>query len=257
MSHVQPIETIIVNNSATDTTLNNLFRSKAGINIVPNPENPGYGGGMNAGFNALSSTPDWIVIANPDVRWTPEAMSHLLDYGTQHPELAILGPQILDDDGSRYPSARSFPSLRNGIGHALFANIWKNNPWSHSYKQDRIETNEPRTVGWVSGAFMCIRTSAYTDLGGFDERYFMYFEDVDLCLRAHNKNMSIAYVPSAVIEHSGAHSTQSNKPQMLKAHHNSAYIFLASKYHAWYLWPLRVILRLGLTLRSWWGQVRG
>ncbi|MEG0027760.1 MAG: glycosyltransferase family 2 protein [Aurantimicrobium sp.] len=254
-SHI-PEEIVVINNFREDPQLAELVSIDKRIELIQAPHNPGYGGAMNIGVDHLSKQPDWILIANPDVRWHTTAIEEMLAYGDSHPDVGIIGPKILEENGDTYPSARALPSLRIGIGHALFANIWKNNPWTHAYRQDRIESTEPRFVGWVSGACMLICKEVYSKLGGFDESYFMYFEDVDICHRTHPLGFKVAYVPNATITHLGAHSTDTRKKAMTHAHHHSAYIYLAKKYHAWYLWPLRVILRAGLAARAWWGDVR-
>lgn len=255
-SSIIPQEIVVVNNFHEDPKLSELVRRFQGVLLTEAPHNPGYGGAMNIGFTDVSHKPDWYLIANPDVRWTKTAIEEMIRYGDSHPEVGIIGPRIVEENGEVYPSARALPSLRNGIGHALFANIWKNNPWTHAYRQDRIEAVEPRKVGWVSGACMLIRRTLFEELHGFDEKYFMYFEDVDICHRTHPLGFEVMYVPQAEITHLGAHSTETRKKAMTHAHHQSAYLYLAKKYHAWYLWPLRVALRIGLTARAWWGDLR-
>lgn len=256
-SHVRPVETIIVNNLSGDKSLMKLVKSHPESRLIQAPHNLGYGGAMNLGFSELNSSPDWVVIANPDVLVSPTALSTLLVYAQSHRNIGVVGPQVREESGAVYPSARALPALGTGIGHALFANIWKNNPWTHAYKQDRVISAEPRTVGWISGAFMLIRSDVFATLKGFDEKFFMYFEDVDLCQRVHQLGFDVHYLPQAVITHMGAHSTKKHKPVMLRAHHRSAYLYLSDQYSAWYLWPLRIMLKVSLTVRSFWGSITG
>jgi N-acetylglucosaminyl-diphospho-decaprenol L-rhamnosyltransferase len=89
-------------------------------------------------------------------------------------------------------------------------------------------------------------------VGGFDDRFFMYFEDVDLGYRLGKAGWKSVYLPSAIVTHTGAHSTSTESSRMIKAHHRSAYRYLSQKYSAWYFAPLRWALRLGLMLRAWW-----
>ena len=97
---------------------------------------------------------------------------------------------------------------------------------------------------------MLIRRSLFTEIGGFDEKFFMYFEDVDLSARAGRAGFRIVYAPSAEITHEGGHATKEVSRAMIRAHHASAYEYLASRYSGWWLWPLRVCLRAALTLRA-------
>jgi N-acetylglucosaminyl-diphospho-decaprenol L-rhamnosyltransferase len=149
-----------------------------------------------------------------------------------------------------YPSARALPSLRTGIGHALFANIWLGNPWTRAYRRDSSSDPVRRDAGWLSGACVLVRKSAFDELGGFDDGYFMYFEDVDLGYRLGKAGYRNVYEPAAVVVHSGAHSTSDHSARMISVHHESARRFLTRKYSGWYLWPVRVALTVGLDLRS-------
>ena len=125
---------------------------------------------------------------------------------------------------------------------------WSANPWTRRYRND-WEISE-RSTDWLSGAFLMLSRDAFDAVGGFDEGYYMYFEDVDLGRRLGCAGWLSWYVPSAAVTHVGAMSTRFAPRSMIVAHHDSAYRFLASKYAAWYLWPVRVALRVGLWVRS-------
>jgi N-acetylglucosaminyl-diphospho-decaprenol L-rhamnosyltransferase len=161
-----------------------------------------------------------------------------------------VGPATLTAEGELYPSARAVPSLRNGVGHALFANLWISNPWSRAYRNDADAKPVRRDAGWLSGACVLVRRSAFEELGGFDPEFFMYFEDVDLGYRLGKLGYRNVYEPAAVVTHTGAHSTASDSLAMIKAHHDSARRFLDKKYSGWKLWPVRTALAVGLKLRS-------
>src|SRR5690606_10093760 len=106
-----------------------------------------------------------------------------------------LGPRVLNEDGTTYPSARAVPSLRTGVGHALFTNLWTANPWSRRYRDDLAPADEARDAGWLSGSCVLVRRRAFDELGGFDEGYFMYFEDVDLGYRLGKAGYRNVYEP--------------------------------------------------------------
>ena len=212
--------------------------------------NLGYGAAVNETVRREARHPDWVLVVNPDVTFQPGAIDELLRVGESDPRIAIVGPLILTAAGAVYPSARRLPSLRTGVGHALFSRIWPGNPWTHRYLSDRELPPRERAAGWLSGACLLVRGTVFEQLGGFDEGFFMYFEDVDLGRRVVENGDRNVYAPSAVITHTGAHSTSSAGSAMVRAHHRSAYRYMARKYHGWYLWPLRVALRLGLGLRA-------
>jgi N-acetylglucosaminyl-diphospho-decaprenol L-rhamnosyltransferase len=213
--------------------------------------NRGYGAGMNSAIASLAPEVEWVLVSNPDVVLHPGSIDILLAAGLEDPAIAAVGPAIVTD-GAVYPSARAVPSLRTGVGHALFANIWLGNPWSRAYKRDASGVPVKRDAGWLSGACFLVRRSIFDELGGFDDGYFMYFEDVDLGYRLGKAGYRSVYEPAAMVVHSGAHSTETaaQSARMIAAHHASARRFLNIKYGAWYLWPVRVGLAVGLSARS-------
>jgi N-acetylglucosaminyl-diphospho-decaprenol L-rhamnosyltransferase len=148
-----------------------------------------------------------------------------------------------------YPSARHLPSLIRGGMHAVVGPFWKSNPWSAAYRQERLEPTE-RPVGWLSGSCLLVRRSAFGQIGGFDERYFMYMEDVDLGDRLGKAGWLSVYVPSAEVLHHKGHSTGGDPANHLAAHHKSTYLFLADRHSGWLRAPLRWTLRASLAVRS-------
>lgn len=235
----------VVDNASTDGTVEYAEQHEE-IRLINSGGNLGYGRAANLGVRGSSE--DWIIIANPDVTFKPGAIDALLEAAQRWPRAGVLGPQILTPDGHIYPSARELPSLGRGIGHAIFGWWWPTNPWTAAYRLERQAPTE-RTAGWLSGACLFVRREAFEDLGGFDESYFMYFEDTDLCERLAVAGWDVVYAPSAVVEHHGSHSTSSNLRVMSKAHHDSAYRYLARHYAGPARAPLRWILKTGLWAR--------
>ncbi len=222
----------------------------AGARYLALPDNPGYGTAMDLAAAEVPDSIEWLLISNPDVILRAGAVDQLLATAGTDSRIAAIGPAVLTPDGEAYPSARAIPSLRTGIGHALFANIWIGNPWTRAYRKDTTAEPVMRDAGWLSGSCLLVRRSAFDAIGGFDRGFFMYFEDVDLGYRLGRAGYRNVYDPAAVVEHSGAHSTSSESARMIAAHHASARRFLRKKYASWWLWPLRVSLGVGLALRS-------
>ncbi|ANF32877.1 N-acetylglucosaminyl-diphospho-decaprenol L-rhamnosyltransferase [Leifsonia xyli] len=244
-------EVVVADNASAEAAEVEAAVTAAGYRFVELPENEGYGGGVRGAVDAALVEPDYVLVANPDVIFSPGAVDALVAAGQQLPSAGSLGPKILDADGTVYPSARRLPSLRTGVAHALFGRLWPSNPWTVRYRAER-ETETRRDAGWLSGACLLIRGDAYRELGGFDPAYFMYFEDVDLGDRLGKAGWRNVYVPEAVVTHTGAHSTSRERKRMEKAHHDSAYRYLSRKYSSWYFAPLRLAVRLGLWGRLWW-----
>lgn len=246
---VRPV-IVVVDNCPADGDGARRMAAEAGGAYVPLDANPGYGAAVNAGVATLDPSVEWVLVSNPDVVLTPEAITSLVDTGCSSTDIGAVGPLILNPDGSVYPSARAIPSLRTGVGHALFVRVWPSNPFTRRYHAAEALLGERREAGWLSGACLLVRRTAFEHIGGFDEGYFMYFEDVDLGFRFGKAGLRSVYEPAAVVTHAGAHSTDDVSALMIRAHHDSARRFLAAKYRGAILWPLRVVLDTGLRVRA-------
>lgn len=239
---------MLVDNKASSESKVEALALKYGAQYLPMASNRGYGGAVNSAVKTLPKDVEWILISNPDVTFCEGAVDVLLARADSDSRIGALGPKILTASGDVYPSARSIPSIRTGIGHALLADVWRQNPWTAAYRND---ANPSQTVGWLSGACLLVRRSAFDEIGGFDAEFFMYFEDVDLGYRLSSLGLHNVYEPAAVVTHTGAHSTSTDSAGMLSAHHNSAKHFLAKKYSGPLLWPVRLALSVGLDIRAW------
>lgn len=243
-------EVVVADNLPTDASVVRDLCLKAGAGYLPMTSNLGYGGAMNLAARELPGTVEWILVSNPDVLLSPGCIDELVRVGNEDPTIGSVGPAIHNSDGTLYPSARTVPSLRTGVGHAMFVNLWTGNPWTKAYRKDSEQEPERRDAGWLSGACVLVRRTAFDQLGGFDPAYFMYFEDVDLGFRLGKSGYRNVYAPSANVTHSGAHSTTGESENMIRTHHDSARLFLARKYSGFWLWPVRFVLTIGLRLRS-------
>ncbi len=243
-----PVVTVVADNLPSEGNARSLTES-AGAQYLAMPSNLGYGGAMNAAVAALPEDIDWVLVSNPDVVLTPGVLDALRAVGEESESIASIGPALDNGDGTLYPSARAVPSLRTGVGHAMFTNLWPSNPWTRRYRND-ADVAERRDAGWLSGACLLVRRSVFNELGGFDTGYFMYFEDVDLGYRLGKAGHRNVYEPSVKVIHTGAHSTTTESASMIAAHHTSARRFLSKKYAGAILWPVRFVLGIGLSIRS-------
>lgn len=244
-----PVDIVVVDNvPGGDKELSTALSGTA-ARIVSRPDNPGYGGGINAGVAALDAGIDWILVVNPDITMDPGALDELVRAGNSDPTIGALGPLIRNQDGTIYPSARAIPSLRLGIGHALLGDLVPSNPWTRRYHQFADYDTE-RDAGWLSGACVLVRRTAFDAIGGFDDGFFMYFEDVDLGFRLGHNHWRNVFVPSAMVEHEGGHSTRQHSATMIAAHHVSARRWISKRYAGIAWWPVRVVVGVGLRLRE-------
>ncbi|MCW2666687.1 MAG: glycosyl transferase family 2 [Frankiales bacterium] len=242
----RPYEVVLADNGSTDGSVEAVLPAYPGVRLLRTGGNLGYGRAANLGASG-AATP-WVVVANPDVEWTPGSLDTLLEAGQRWPRAGCLGPAIRTTDGRLYPSARAFPSLRRGTGHALLGPFWPGNPWTRAY---RAESGRPAegTTGWLSGSLMLLRREAYEAVGGFDPSYFMYCEDMDLCRRLAEAGWQNVYVPAAVVTHLGGHATRRVAGPMLAEHHRALHRYLSRQYAGPAYAPLRLVLALGLFVR--------
>lgn len=224
-------EIVVVDNASSDDSLDVMAGACADVAVVSTGSNLGYGAGVNRGVAA--SAAEFVLVTNPDVVVEAGATATLAAAVAADPAVAIVGPQVLRRDGVRYPSARRFPGLVDAVGHAALALFWPQNPFSRRYRMDTIGLAAPSAVDWVSGACMLVRRRAFEELGGFDEAYFMYAEDMDLCWRARRAGWQVVFVPAAAVTHLQGVSTAHHPFRMLVAHHRSAFRFVARSARGW------------------------
>ncbi len=245
----RPIRVILADNGSTDGVPARTAAERANVDLVPTGGNLGYGGGANRGVAGLGTEYGWVVVANPDLEWQAGSLDELLAAAKRWPRGGSFGPLIKETNGGVSPSARLLPSIGRGAGHALLGKVWPSNPWSRAYRQSEATITE-RPAGWLSGSCLLLRREAFDSVDGFDPRYFMYFEDVDLGDRLGRKGWLNVYVPSAEIMHIGGHSTSGAAKRMLTEHHRSAYRYLADRYPGPAWAPLRIALRAALAARA-------
>ncbi len=216
-------QVVVVENG--DPTRARLALEGLAVQLVVTGRNIGYGAGANRGIAASDS--EHVLVCNPDLRVHSGAVERLVAALDARPDWAIVGPRIVDPSGGEYPSVRRFPSMADAAGHALLAMVRPDNRFSRRYR-DQVG-DEARAVDWVSGACFCARRSALEELGGFDEAYFMFAEDIDLCWRAHQAGWGVGVEPNAEVTHVQGVSRSRHPYRMIVAHHRSALRFEARR----------------------------
>nr|WP_225951571.1 glycosyltransferase family 2 protein [Mycobacterium sp. OAS707] len=245
----RPVTVIMADNGSTDGAPEEATERYSNARLLRMEGNLGYGTAVNRAVAEITPESEFVIVANPDVQWGPRSIDLLLEAAERWPKAGSLGPLIRDPDGSVYPSARHLPSLIRGGMHAVVGPFWKSNPWTAEYRQERTEPSE-RPVGWLSGSCLLLRRSAFDEVSGFDERYFMYMEDVDLGDRLGKAGWQNIYVPSAEILHDKGHATGRDPARNLAAHHTSTYTFLSDRHPKLWQAPLRWTIRGALAARA-------
>jgi N-acetylglucosaminyl-diphospho-decaprenol L-rhamnosyltransferase len=230
-------DVVVVDNAASVGATRTVDAGGTSVRVVATGANLGYGSGVNRGVAATAA--ELIVVSNPDVTVHPGALAVLAGVLTADPTVAVAGPRIVEPGGRRYASARRFPCWTDALGHALLGVVSPRNRFSRRYRMEDLPEVAASgdaavvRVDWVSGACFMVRRSAFEELGGFDEAYFMYAEDMDLCWRARRAGWEVVYAPSAVVTHVQALSTGRRPYRMLLAHHRSALRFAVRTQTGW------------------------
>ncbi len=209
---------VVVENGTPGSTLAAL--TGRGVRVVEPGLNLGYGRGVNRGVASVKGH-ELVLVSNPDVVVHHGAVEAMVTAMDAQPRVAIVGPQIRRPDTSVYPSHRVFPNFWLAGLHALLAPIWPSNPATRRYRS----RHDDGSVDWVSGACFMVRRSAFEEVGGFDERYFMFAEDMTLCWDVRQRGWSVAAVDDAVVTHVEGLSRQRATRSMVWAHHRSALRF--------------------------------
>jgi hypothetical protein len=201
-------EIIVVDNASTDGSAAMVAVEFPWVHLVANAENRGFTGGNNQGL-ALAQG-HYVFFLNPDTEVLGDALATMLAYIEAHPGVGALGPQLRYGDGSLQSSRRRFPTFATALFESTpLAWHWPDNPWARRYHLADMPDDLTQPVDWVVGAALLVRRAALDQIGGFDEGYFMYSEELDWCRRATEAGWQIAYLPDAqVIHHEGKSSEQ-------------------------------------------------
>lgn len=216
-----PSDVIVADNGSTDGTLEMLATDFPTVAVLPDPGNPGYGAAANNGVRR-TQTP-YVLVLNSDTLLGTGALQALVGYLDDNLRAGILGPRLLNPDGSLQPSCRPFPSPWLPLHrHDRYAGVMRRIPWLRDRSLASWAHDRPRRVPWVVGAALAIRREAFDAAGGFDESFFMYSEEVDLCRRMYRLGWETHFAPVAVVTHVGMASTRQYRAAML------AQLFLSS-----------------------------
>nr|WP_206289416.1 glycosyltransferase family 2 protein [Methylobacterium sp. DB0501] len=223
------LHVVVVDNASTDRSLDDLPHLRHGPGMGPaviaNPDNQGFGRACNAG--AARGEAPAILFLNPDARVTAESLAGAHAALMADPGTGIVGAQLLDEAGRVQRSCARRPTAASLVGQALLLDRARLVP---SHFMTEWDHAEDRAVDQVMGAFLMIRRSLFTELGGFDERFFVYYEDVDLCARAQDAGFAVRHLAGVSVRHEGQGTTRAAKAHRLACFLESQ-IRYAAKHH--------------------------
>ena len=224
-------EAVVVDNASSDGSESLAEAFAPRVRLIRNATNVGFGRGVNQGIAACAAP--LVLLMNPDCHVLTGATRCLQSQLDAHDRCAIVGPRVLDPDGSVQGSARGDPDMLTGI----FGRTGRLREWFPLLPAARRNVVTDAALGngapsvvvdWVSGACMLIRRAAFESVGGFDERYFMYWEDADLCRRLRARGYHVRYVPGATAVHSVGRSSSTAPAASIRAFHESAYRYYST-----------------------------
>ncbi len=203
------VEIVVVDNHSSDGSVEMVREQYPQVLLIANEENTGFARANNQGVRAASGR--YVLLLNSDAMLTPGALRSLMELAASNPRIGMVGAQLIYPDGSFQASFTRIPTLRqeflilSGLGRLLYGRTYP------SFGPE--ESAGPQPAGYVEGACMLAPRSAYLGVGGLDEGYFMYAEDVDLCFAMHRGGWQVWYQPEARIIHLGSASSKNRKPQ--------------------------------------------
>lgn len=190
----------VVDNASTDGTVDMLRREFPSVRIIANAENVGFTRGNNQALAVAQGR--YLFLLNPDTELRPGALAALVSYMQANPRAGILGPRLVYGDGSLQSSRRRFPTLATAFVESTRLQQWfpRNRVLARYYMLDTPD-DATQPVDWINGSAMFVRRAVYDTVGGLDERFFMYSEELDWCYRAKGAGWQIVYLPGAQVTH--------------------------------------------------------
>ena len=238
-------EVWVVDNASEDGSAGMVTSEFPQVRLVVNTKNSGFSKANNQAIAQTDSR--YVFLLNSDAFIHPGALDQLVSYADAHPKAGIIGPKVLNVNGSVQFSCRRFPSLGAGFfRNTYLGRLFPHNKFASDYLMNNFDHAHDRTVDWVSGCAMLIRRDLLGKIGALDERFYMYCEDVDICQRAWKEGWEVVYAPQAVVTHAIGRSSDKNGDQMIIEFHRSWYEY-DRKWH-----PKASILRRAAVYSGLW-----
>jgi GT2 family glycosyltransferase len=203
------------------------------VSIDATDGNEGFAAGINRA--ARQARGGYLLVLNPDTELTAGTLERLADWLDQHPGTAVAAPLVRAGNGAIEASARAFPGWSTVLGgrRTFLSRVWPGNPFTRRNLLTGPHVRDPMDVDWVTGACMLLRRSAFESVGGFDEGFFLYWEDADLCRRLRMAGWTVTYLPAGEIRHTGGQSSRHAPDAASRAFHRSVYRYFLKHGGRW------------------------
>jgi N-acetylglucosaminyl-diphospho-decaprenol L-rhamnosyltransferase len=242
------IDVVVIDNASGDGSAREAAGEYPTARVIENPVNRGFAAAANQGIRATAAP--FALLLNPDAQINGGTLAALLKMAEERPRAGAIGLLVRNPDGSVQPSARKVPGLLESLGHAFLGPVLPNNRFTRSYTMAGWDRATEREVEWISGSAMLLRREAYDELDGFDEGYFMYVEDVDLCTRMRKAGWTVLFSPEVEVVHEIGVSSRSMPERMAHEHSRSIYRYFERHVARGPLVLLKPLVRVALWLRA-------
>ena len=224
-------EIIVVDNASSDGTDQLVREQFPQVELIQTGQNLGFAKGNNIGVR--KSTGDYIFLINSDVNVPPGCLKQMAEFMEQHPDIGVLGPQMLGPKGEVRRSAMRFPTLWNSFCRALaLDSVFKGSKLFGGYLMRDFQHDRQADVEVLNGWFWMVRRTALAQAGLLDESFFMYGEDMDWCRRFHQAGWRVVFYPEAKAVHYGGASS-ANAPVRFYIEKQRANLHYFAKNHGW------------------------
>ncbi|MBT9145933.1 MAG: N-acetylglucosaminyl-diphospho-decaprenol L-rhamnosyltransferase [candidate division WS2 bacterium] len=247
-THGIDYEIFVVDNASEDGSTKMVEKEFPKVKLIKNKENAGFAKANNQAI--MRSKGRYVLLLNSDTVVLENALEKMMVFMDEHPGVGVLGPKILNPDGSLQPSCRSFPTLLTTFFEETLLNrLFPKNRIVGKYKMSYWEHNSVREIDQPMGSALMVRREAIEQVGLLDEQFYMYYEEVDWCYRIKKRGWKIYFIPQAQVIHYGGTATNKNKSKSLVETYRSMYKFFRKHYGRLSVILLKSLVMIGLSLK--------
>jgi N-acetylglucosaminyl-diphospho-decaprenol L-rhamnosyltransferase len=214
------IDVLVIDNASIDGSHEKAKAAHPAIRVQENPTNRYLSRAWNQGAQATDAP--LLLFLNPDTEWFAGTLEELVSVARAHPDAGVIGPLVRNPDGTVYPSGRTFPSVVEAVGHAFLSPFTRDNPFTRRHELDGWDRSTERVVDWVSGCCMLMPRAAFAQVGGFDEGFPLFAEELDIATRLADVGWNVLFTPEVEIVHEVG-ASRSRDPAIVRMKSDSMY----------------------------------
>jgi hypothetical protein len=239
---------IVVDNASADGSAEMVAQDFPTVELIKNARNRGFAAACNQGIRACATA--FILLLNPDTLLERAELQKLQNFIGSQPNVGACGPRVLNADGTLQPSCRAFPTFGAMICDELgLSRLFPHSRRFASYRLSGWEHDQTSDVDQLMGSCLLVRRMALEHLGLLDERFFLYFEEVDLCRRMWQTGWRVSFIADATVTHLGGNSSNADRRNALGHRYRSLFAFYRKHYPRWQLPILRLVVQVAALAR--------